>query len=230
MIRIRPFVPLLVLGAVALVVRPRLMRWGATDEEAAAPYPGDDLLPDAESHSTMATTLPAPPEAVWPWLVQMGCNRAGWYSWDRLDNGGQPSADQIVPYWQELAEGDRLDSVPSGVTWFKVAKVDPPRTLVLRADLEVPSGRVFDPRGPRPSAYTEGIWGFHLSPLPDGQTRLVVRTHGRGRPWLASKISDLVLGNPAHVVMQTRQFHNLRRRVAMTVDVEKAAAEAEVTT
>ena len=58
----------------------------------------------------------------------MGCNRAGWYSWDRLDNGGHASADRIHPEWQQIAEGDRLASVPDGSRWFQVALVDPERT------------------------------------------------------------------------------------------------------
>lgn len=82
----------------AFWVRPRLPTWGATAEEVSTTYPGDELVPDADSSVfTMATTLPATPEKAWPWLVQMGFGRAGWYSWDRLDNAGIPSADRIVP-------------------------------------------------------------------------------------------------------------------------------------
>lgn len=78
-----------------MFVRPRLLSWGATHDEAVRGYPGDELVPDAGTSSTMATTLPAPPEQVWPWLLQMGCNRASWYAWDRLDTGGQPSMDRV---------------------------------------------------------------------------------------------------------------------------------------
>ena len=65
--------------------------------ELAGTYPGDELVPDPTGGATMATFLAAPPEEVWPWLVQMGGGRAGWYSWDWVDNGGEPSADHIVP-------------------------------------------------------------------------------------------------------------------------------------
>ncbi len=58
------------------------------------------FIPDADGGVfTMAATLPAPPEKVWPWLVQMGGDRAGFCSWDRLHHGGKPSADRIVPGW-----------------------------------------------------------------------------------------------------------------------------------
>jgi len=81
----------------ALVLRPRMNRWGATDEEAEDTYPGGEFIPDGVRSSTMAVTIEAPPASVWPWLVQMGYDRAGWYSWDRLDNGGRPSAREVHP-------------------------------------------------------------------------------------------------------------------------------------
>ncbi|GGQ20420.1 hypothetical protein BKA00_001041 [Actinomadura coerulea] len=201
-------------AAYAAAIRPALLSWGATDTEAAASYPSDGLIEDATSQSTMAVSLPAPPEAVWPWLVQMGWGRGGWYSWDLLDNGGRPSTDRIVPEWQDLAVGDRVPTVPGGTTYFRVEVLDPGRTLVLRSDVMLPSGRSFDPRGPRPRAYADGIWAFHLHRLPDGCTRLIVRTRGRGVPSVPDRLFTWVLGEPAHFIMQHRQFRELRRRVA----------------
>ena len=101
-------------GVYTFAVRPRMLRWGASDEEVRQPYPGADLIPGGQRGATMAVTIDAPPSRVWPWLVQMGCDRAGWYSWDRLDDSGVPSAERIHPEWQELAVGDRLASTPSG--------------------------------------------------------------------------------------------------------------------
>lgn len=92
----------------ALLVRPRILRWGAAAEEISGDYPGDELITAPNGGGTMATTLPAPPERVWPWLVQMGRDRGGWYSWDSLDNEGVPSADQIVDKWQNLQIGQHL--------------------------------------------------------------------------------------------------------------------------
>jgi proline iminopeptidase len=214
------------LGAYLAFGRPRLRHWGATDEEVHERFPGDDLIAGAGHPSTMATSLPAPPGEVWPWLVQMGCDRAGWYSWDRLDNGGRPSADRIHPEWQDLVEGGRLLSVPSGATWFEAAIVDEPRTLVLRADIELPSGHAFDPTGPLPRAFSEGVWGFHLRPVESGiATRLVVRTWGRTAPQPLMKVVDVVLGEPAHAIMQTRQFEVLRRRVTEARSVSTSPME-----
>lgn len=95
----------------ALWLRSRLQTWGATGDEVAGDYPGDELIPDPVDWATMATTLPAPPESVWPWLVQMGGDRGGWYSRDWLDNNGKPSADRIVPEWQDLHVGQRASRV-----------------------------------------------------------------------------------------------------------------------
>jgi hypothetical protein len=78
------------------------LRWGATPSEVADVLPGDDLFPNAQYRSTRAITIDAPPEAVWPWLVQVGSNRAGFYSDDLLDNLGRPSADSLLPEHQHL--------------------------------------------------------------------------------------------------------------------------------
>jgi hypothetical protein len=197
----------------ALWVRPRLLTWGATREEDRRCLPGDELIPDPAHSSTMATTLPAPPERVWPWLVQMGYDRAGWYSWDRLDHGGQPSADHIVPQWQDLREGQRVHSMAHGRDWMTVAVLEPNRTLVLRSIYQVPSFRTLDPQaGPLPPARMDAIWGFHLRPAAGGRTRLVIRKRGGGPRAVTWPVG--LLWDPLHFIMQTRQFHNLRTRVS----------------
>ncbi len=197
-------------------VRPRMLTWGATRKEVARDYPGDEIIPDPDGGVTMATTLPAPPETVWRWLVQMGCGRGGWYSWDRLDNNGQPSADRIVPEWQGLEEGQRLlrASLPGREPgWFTVAALEPNRTLVLRSSYGLFSGRSFDPlSGPAPTPWVDGIWGFHLRPGPGGGTRVVARTRNRSGPRAITWPFGLLVGEAMHFAMQTRQFHNLRRR------------------
>lgn len=84
-------------GVFAGWIRPRLLRWGATEEEVAGPYPGAEFVPDGERAATMAVTIGAAAEQVWPWLVQMGWDRGGWYCWDRLDNAGRRSATAVHP-------------------------------------------------------------------------------------------------------------------------------------
>ncbi len=202
----------------ALWIRPRMLTWGATRDEIGHAYPGDEVVTAADSGATMATTLPAPPERVWPWLAQMGGDRGGWYSWDRVDNSGESSADRIVPEWQRLEVGQRLDSVPKGANWFIVEALEPNRSLVLRASYSMLSGRAFDPRsGPVPWQYVDGIWAFHLRPEPAGGTRLVIRSRSRSRPRPLARLFGLLVGEPMHFIMQTLQFHNLRKRVGAEV-------------
>jgi hypothetical protein len=203
-----------VLCAYRFLVRPKLVRWGATDDEVTAPFPGADIVPDGRRTATMAVTLDAPPSDVWPWLVQMGCDRAGWYSWDRLDNAGRRSADQIHGDWQQIAVGDRRPSSPDGEYWFEVAALESERFLALRAPLNLArAGRPFDPAGPRPRIYSDSTWCFLLAELPGQKTRLVVSGYAASRPRLLTRAIDSLIWEPAHWIMQSRQFGNLRRRV-----------------
>lgn len=209
------------IGAYALIVRRRLIRWGATDDEVDRTFPGAELIPGARRSATMAVTLDAPPAAVWPWLVQMGTDRAGWYSWDRLDNFGRRSADRLHPEWQTIRVGDRLAAKPDGSEWWDVAVLEPERFLCLRMSLDL-AGRPFDPAGPRPRYYTDSTWGFLLNDLGDGKTRLVVSGYWALKPrWLQPILSALVL-EPSHWVMQTRQFQLLKRRTEQPL--QRAAA------
>ena len=206
-------------SAYTVWLRPRLLSWGATADEIAAEYPGDELIPLPNGGATMATTLSAPPETVWRWIVQMGGDRAGWYSRDWLDNNGTPSADRIHPEWQDLTLGQQLSraSAPGqqpGV--LTVAVLEPNRTLVLRSSYGLFTGRDFDRvSDPRPTPWVDGIWGFHLSPTPEGGTRLVARTRSRSGPSLISRPFAVLVGEAMHFAMQTRQIRNLQRRIAI---------------
>ncbi|MEU0246877.1 hypothetical protein ABZ192_21595 [Streptomyces sp. NPDC006235] len=159
----------------------------------------------------MAVTIEAPPSQVWPWLVQMGCDRAGWYSWDRLDNGGVASARRIHPEWQQISMGDHLASTPSGSTWFEVTALEPGRFFALRAPFDL-RGRPFDTKGPRPRLYTDSLWAFLLDEVHGGRSRLVVSGYAAAKPGLLAAIGNFLLWEPAHWFMQTRQFANLKIR------------------
>jgi hypothetical protein len=200
------------MAAYAVAVRPRLLRAGATEAEVRAPYPGAELIPGGRRGATMAVTIDAPPSSVWPWLAQMGCDRAGWYSWDRLDNGGVPSADRIHPEWQQVSVGDRWSSVSNGATWFEVAAVEPERFLGLRAPIDLRGGQPFDTARPRPGLYNDTLWGFLLEELPGERTRLVVSGYAVGRPRPLVALGNFLFWEPAHWIMQRRQFANVKRR------------------
>lgn len=197
-------------GIYALGIRPRLLRWGATKEEARRPYPGHDLIPEGTRSATFAVDIDAPPDKVWPWLAQMGTNRGGWYSWDRLDNWGRTSTDRLHPEWQSVEVGDHFDSMPNGSQWWEVAAVEPERFLALRASIDL-RGQPFDPNEPKPRFFTDSTWCFLLEPLPGGRTRIIESGYWEFRPrWLQPLVSALLI-EPEHWVMQTRQFANLKR-------------------
>ena len=190
-----------------------LRRWRPTDEEIHRSNPGEELVQGGRRTATLAVTLQAAPDAVWPWLAQMGCDRAGWYSYDRLDNGGVPSADQIHQEWQQVAVGDIWHGVPGGgMGDWEVTIVEPGRGLTLRSTATL-RGRLFDRSGQWPSGYTDLVWGFWLDEVPDGQSRLVSVLRFAGRPrWLTGALAELFF-RPAHLIMSDRQLVNLRRRV-----------------
>ena len=206
-------------GTAALVytrlVRPRLMHWGATEAEISGPYPGAELVPDGERSGAMAVTIDAPPDQVWPWLVQMGWDRGGWYSWDRLDNAGRPSAHAIHPEWQDLAVGDSLDFWAPGrgpTKAYEVAVLEPNRFLGLYGLSDLQGGSL-DPQQPRPSAYMEGLWGFLLNELPGGRTRLVISGYQTMRPRWLGRVVLYGLYPPVVWIMQARMLSVLKRNV-----------------
>jgi len=199
----------------ARFVRPRLTGWGATDQELGGPFPGGEIVPDGERSGAMAVTIDAPPDQVWPWLVQLGGDRGGWYSWDRLDNAGHPSARHVHPEWQDLAVGDHVKYRTrrhGTVDAWQVAALEPNRFLGLHglSDLR---GRPLDPEQPRPSAYSEGLWGFLLSELPGGRTRLVISGYQAIRPrWLRGPVYSWLFP-PVVWIMQARMLAVLKRNV-----------------
>lgn len=153
--------------------RPWQQRWGATDAEVAAPLPGDDLVAEPAQQVTRAIGIGAPPEAVWPWVVQLGADRGGFYSYDWLENlfGLRiHSADRIVEEWQELAVGDIVAADRAVSGGWVVGHLEPGSTLaMLVADVDTRSPLDRDEQG------WEFLWTFAVRPAPDGGSRLLVR-------------------------------------------------------
>lgn len=196
-------------------VRPRLRHWGATEAEVSGPYPGTGLVPDGTRGATMAVTIDAPPAQVWPWLVQLGGDRGGWYSWDHLDNAGRPSARAVHPEWQDLELGDYVKYWTrrhGPVDAWQVAALEPNRFLGLHGYSDL-RGRPLDPSQPRPAAYTEGLWGFWLKELPLGRTRLVIGGYEAFRPRWAGLLLSFWVFPPVVWVMQARMLAVFKRNV-----------------
>lgn len=169
-------------------------QWGALPHEIDAPMPGDDLIANPGLHATRAIDLEASPDLVFPWLVQMGPRRAGWYSYDWIDNLGRPSAGTINPEWQSLGSGDSLGSV--GRIEFMIAERRDPAVFVIR----LPEAS--------PIAFT---MAYVLRRQAQG-SRLVVRVRAGGPSWVAPLLR-FVLG-PGDFVMLRRQLMGLRERTS----------------
>jgi hypothetical protein len=206
----------LLIGRFSRLIRVGVLRMLARDlgratRDADRALPGDDLLPSAGASWTDAITIEAPVRDVWPWLVQMGCRRAGWYSIDRLDNGGARSADRIIPELQHIRVGDRLPATPTDEGGFAVLHVDAPRVLVLGSP-----GLLADPpadaRWGMLGARYESTWTFMLDPIGDAATRLVVRARGAMEPGVRSAVTKAAL-HPMHAVMERSQLHHIKERV-----------------
>jgi hypothetical protein len=196
-------------------------RWHATREEKRRALPGDELIPEEKSPSTHGISIAAPPSAVWPWLVQMGCDRAGWYSWDRLDNAGRPSADRILPEHQAAAVGDVLPSRPGRGEPFLVLELATPRHLLLGAYVRFLEATPLPWNEPRPRRFMRATWVFVLEAVGDG-SRLLVRARGVVRPWWLSLALAAIFG-PGHVVMQRKQLLNLKARAERPAPADPGA-------
>lgn len=165
-------VPLLV---TAPLYRRWHLRWGATPAEAGAAMPGDDLVPVSHFTATRAVTIKARPGDVWPWLAQVGYGRAGFYSYDLLDNLGRPSAVAIMPQWQRADVGDLaapMASHPTPGTSFRVADAEPGARLVW--------------------AKPDSTWAWTLTPAGPGRTRLVTRLRQRYQPTPAGLLTIML--------------------------------------
>jgi proline iminopeptidase len=167
---------------------------------------GDDLLPEAHAQATHHIDIDAPPASVWPWLVQMGRGRGGWYSWDFLDNHGQRSADRIVPELQTLAVGDRLRMNATGSVAVAVLVLDPSRGLVLGDPSLLPNAPPSTPGAPR------ATWAFSLEPIGDACTRLVVRVRADYEPGFTAEWVRRIV-TVLHDVMERKQLHTLKKRI-----------------
>ena len=179
-------------------MKARLIR--ATPWERTRPLPGDDCIANPIETITHAITIHARRRDVWPWLAQMGAGRAGWYSYDRLDNGGHPSAAEIVPWFQDIAAGTLFPAMPRATDGFVALACEPNWYLVLG--------------WPDSEGQPLVTWTFALEELRPALTRLIVRVRGSQKyPFYGL---PRPIGGPAihavHFVMQRKQLLGIARR------------------
>lgn len=189
--------------ALILALRPWAMEWGTTAIERASTLPGDEFVPVAHYRVDHGITINAPTEAVWPWVIQVGQDRAGFYSYSKLENafGARiTNANRIVPQWQKRQVGELVPTVPEnylgGVFGRRlgctVLKVVPGEALVLQG------------------------WGaFVVLPTIDNKTRMLIRTRGEGTPSFAGILQSpftLLVFEPAHFIMERRMLIGIKQR------------------
>jgi hypothetical protein len=145
----------------------------ATPEEVCRPLPGDEVIPHPIGSATHTITIDVPPDQVWPWLVQMGCDRAGWYSYDFVDNGGRRSASTINPAWQDLALGDVMPCVPGARDAFMVIDFTPCNMLLLGVPVVTTAGGASKTPASVHTYYSS--WVHVLEEMPAHHTRLITR-------------------------------------------------------
>jgi hypothetical protein len=227
----------IVLGAAAVaggalvyrqIVHPWWRTWGVDERDVTRGLPGDDLVPNAPTVDTRSIEIDAPPSDVWPWLVQMGYGRAGWYSYDSIDMAGASSRD-ILPAWQALEVGDVVPTHPGG--GFEVRVIDPDRSLVLFYDTKVVArqAEAVDHAGKARTAMNvqatgtvlaatqpadfAASWAFILEPLPGDRCRLIerIRVHfgTTDKPWTVLTLPVVGFGV---FLMTQRQMVGIRDR------------------
>jgi len=176
------------------VYRPWQLSWGATADEVSRPMVGDGLVEDPTFNATRAVTINVPAEQIWPWIVQIGYKRAGFYSWDILDNDGIPSAERILPEYQNLKIGDVVPL--SEETDAEVLDMESNEQLLL----------VF------PSDGTV-TWAWALYEIDADRTRLVTRLRWR----TTSAISQFTL-DAFEIIMMRKCLLGIKRRAEAGVE------------
>lgn len=168
----------------------------ADDGERVRDLSGDELIPRPIGLVTHALTIRRNAHDVWPWLAQMGSNRAGWYAYDFIDNGGRPSADRILVEFQKVGVGTVFPALPGAKDVFVVVRCEPDRSLVLSW------------RSPNGTYLT--TWAFVLEQLESNRTRLIVR----GRVALGYRPYGLpqMIAPWAHAIMERKQLLGIERR------------------
>jgi len=168
--------------------RPWQLTWGATGDEVNRPMPGDEIVERPTFNATRAVTIDAPPERIWPWIVQMGYRRAGFYSWDILDNDGIASAERLMPEYQGLKVGDLVPLAKDSNA--RVAKMEPPRQLLL----------VFQ-------SGTAATWAWGLYPIDSTRTRLISRLRVGAR-----NVTTRLMLDTFEIVMMRKHLLGIKRR------------------
>jgi hypothetical protein len=185
------------------LARPWHMRWGATRAEVVAAMPGDHVVHRAQFNATRAITIEAPPEQVWPWIAQLGYRRAGFYTYDLVDNAGGPSADCIVDRYQHIEVGDLIPMFHESHGLSIAYRVN---------SFQVNEWMVWVHR-PNEDERPDSTWSWRLTRLPAERTRLVTRMKQEYR-WQTPRLAvfNLILMEVGDFAMERRMLKGIKVR------------------
>jgi len=194
-----------------LIGRPWHLRWGATAAEVSRQWPGDDLQPRPRTRAVRAVSVAAPPERIWPWIMQVGRDRGGFYSYTWLENligADIHNVYRLIPGLPERRPGDTVWMGPEnrfgGQARMVVVKIVPGRAMIL-----VTPGDAADATAE--SRAREAVWAFILDPVAPDATRLVMLSLGGEASSAGRRVADLAFWEPAHFVMERRMMLTLKR-------------------
>jgi hypothetical protein len=209
-------IPVIAAAAYMKYVRPKQLRWGSDDAEVSAVLPGDALVQQPKMQTTRAVTIHATPGEVWPWLVQMGFGRAGFYSYDQSEKaaGVDPGRSRrILPEFQQLQVGDVIPWGENG-EGIPVRMVEPESVLALGGTVDASTGKFVDAAAPRPDRSVEVSWTFVLKPVGDRSTRLITRTRvAYDSPAIGAAVRALL--EPGQYLMERKMLLGIKERVEM---------------
>lgn len=212
MLRRVALVKLAVLAGYVLMVRGWQLRWGTPDPLVEAPLPGDEVVGSADLVATRSIRITAPPDEVWPWVVQLGQGRGGFYSYDALENligCDIHSAERIVEAWQHLGVGDEVRLHPEVA--LRVVRLEPGRALVLEGSVPATgAGTAGAPGEDVPPPPYDFTWAFVVQGTADGGSRLVVRERYGYRRWWTWLLVEPVVA--VGFVMTQRMLRGIRDR------------------
>jgi len=195
-----------------LFISPWQQNWGTTQNELHRSWPGDDVIPNPIYEATHAVTIKAPASQVWPWLVQIGQNRGGFFSYDWLENlagANIHTIEHIVPELQQIEVGDPILLAPNiGLVVWEVIQE---RSLVLRT-MDPDTGQAVSP-DINANVFTDSTWAFILDERSDKVTRLIARYRMDGNPRTLIKESIHYLVETPHFIMQRKMLLNIKRLV-----------------
>lgn len=168
-------------------------------EDEDRPLPGDGIIAGAKHQLTFHRDVEAPVSLVWRYMMQLGCDRAGWYSIDSLDHGGVPSTDHLVPGWESRQVGDKLSATLKGDEFFNVYDIEFEKHFIIGGQTQRAGG---------PFAMT---WAFILEPIGDDATRLITRARMKSSPkWVDFAMGEIVYP-PVHGLMSRVQLYNIKK-------------------